>query len=66
MFGLRPLLLGALALFAAVFSTLWARDMAKRRRTPTSSDADAIATRPGLPSLAQTIIGFATNFFDTL
>ena len=66
MFGLRPLLLGALALFAAVFSTLWARDMAKRRRMSPSGDADAIATRPGLPSFTQTLIGFVTNFFDTL
>ena len=66
MFGLRPLLLGALALFGAVFSTLWARDMAKRRQTPTSGDPDVIATRPGLPSFTQVIIGFVSNFFDTL
>jgi len=31
-----------------------------------SDDDDPASTRPGLPSPAQTAIGFVTNFFDTL
>jgi len=75
MFGLRSLLLIALAGVGAVFTFLWGRDIAKKRRqsrengTPqvaSTDDEDPSSTRPGLPSLAQTAIGFITNFFDTL
>jgi len=71
MFGLRPLLLLALAGFAAVFSALWSRDIARKRARP-DADADTdgeparAATRPGFPSAVQTGIGFLTNFFDFL
>lgn len=66
MIGLRALLLGTLALVAAVFTTLWARDSVAKRRQLQPSDGDAENTRPGRPSLAQVGIGFITNFFDTL
>jgi len=74
MFGLRPLLLIALGGFGAAFTALWARDIAKKRRlaaqggeqAKSEDDGDPSSTRPGLPSPAQTAIGFVTNFFDTL
>jgi uncharacterized membrane protein YfcA len=78
MLALRPLLLIALGGFGAAFTALWGRDIAKRRRATaqegetelaTHSDKDdeePSSTRPGLPSPAQTAIGFVTNFFDTL
>jgi uncharacterized membrane protein YfcA len=75
MFGLRPLLLVALGGFGAAFTALWARDIAKKRRQPaqdgeaqatSTGDEDPSSSRPGLPSPAQTAIGFVTNFFDTL
>jgi uncharacterized membrane protein YfcA len=79
MLGLRPLLLIALGGFGAAFTALWGRDIAKRRRLDALSpnplpdgervsddDEDPSSTRPGLPSPAQTAIGFVTNFFDTL
>jgi uncharacterized membrane protein YfcA len=73
MFGLRPLLLIALGGFGAAFTALWARDIANRRREGAESaadgpenDDDPASTRPGLPSPAQTAIGFVANFFDTL
>jgi uncharacterized membrane protein YfcA len=79
MLGLRPLLLIALGGFGAAFTALWGRDIARRRRLDALSpsplpdgervsgdDADPSSTRPGLPSPAQTAIGFVTNFFDTL
>ena len=60
-----------------MFTALWARDVARKRNraVPSSSplsvekratDEDPSSTRPGLPSLAQTAIGFVANFFDTL
>ena len=60
-----------LGAFGAVFTALWGRDIARRRGRATmdgaaSEDAEAAATRAGLPSPAQTAIGFVTNFFDTL
>jgi len=56
--------------FGAVFTALWGRDMARKRRgaggaTP-GDNSEAGATRAGFPSLVQTAIGFITNFFDTL
>jgi uncharacterized membrane protein YfcA len=71
MLGLRPLLLLALSGVGAVFTALWGRDIARKRiqgpSTPaTPLDDDAASTRPGLPSGIQTLIGFVTNFFDTL
>ena len=69
MFGLRPLLLVALGGFSALFTALWGRDIAKRRaRVPEAdaSDEDTASARPGWPSPVQTLIGFVTNFFDTL
>ena len=75
MFGIRSLLLIALGGFAAAFTTLWGRDIAKKRRPAAriaaseghlENDEDPSSTRPGLPSPAQTAIGFVTNFFDTL
>jgi uncharacterized membrane protein YfcA len=59
--------------FGAVFTALWGRDIARKRARGTADrdeaardSAEASATRAGLPSLAQTAIGFVTNFFDTL
>ena len=79
MFGLRPLLLIALGGFGAAFTAVWARDIARRRESGSPSPsplpdeervsedaAELSSTRPGLPSPAQTAIGFVTNFFDTL
>jgi len=75
MFGLRQLLLIALAGFGTVFTTLWGRDLARRKKAlwmaPTDTvtaagEAEHPSVRPGLPSLGQTAIGFVTNFFDTL
>jgi len=75
MFGLRALLLIALGGFGATFTALWGRDIARRRRSEARTsggegsakdDEDPSSTRPGLPSPAQTAIGFVTNFFDTL
>jgi uncharacterized membrane protein YfcA len=71
MFGLRPLLLFALAGFGGLFSTLWARDIARKRARATASgdagdESTHPSTRPGPPSLAQTGVGFLTNFLDTL
>jgi len=71
MFGLRSLLLTALAGFGAVFTTLWVRDIARKRGRPVEAggsgdDQAHPSARPGIPSLAQTGIGFVTNFFDTL
>jgi uncharacterized membrane protein YfcA len=74
MLGLRPLLLIALGGFGAVFTARWGRDMVRKRAQPREAqgagqdqedDSDA-STRPGLPSLVQTAVGFVTNFFDTL
>ena len=73
MLGLRPLLLIALGGFGAAFTVLWAGDISRRRRerslplpSRAKEDAHHSSTRPGLPSPAQTAIGFCTNFFDTL
>lgn len=71
MFGLRTLLLTALAAFGAVFTTLWGRDLARRRtKVPGPGgghlDQDHPSARTGVPSLTQTAVGFVTNFFDTL
>jgi uncharacterized membrane protein YfcA len=71
MFGLRGLLLLALGGFGAVFTALWGRDIAtKRRRGPGApgivDEGEEASTRPGLPSWGQAAIGFLTNFFDTL
>ena len=71
MFGLRPLLLLALAGFGAAFTARWGRDIARKRRQPVTAggpddEAGAPSTRPGLPSFGQTAVGFVTNFFDTL
>lgn len=67
MLDLRSLLFVALGGFGAVFSALWGRDIARRRRE-SSHDAsiDNSASRPGWPSLGHTSIGFLTNFLDTL
>jgi len=73
MFGLRPLLLIALAGFGSVFTALWGRDLARRRKATTSAELDEQSAddshpsaHPGLPSLGQTAIGFFSNFLDTL
>jgi uncharacterized membrane protein YfcA len=79
MLGLRSLLLIALGGFGAVFTALWGRDIARKRGqiaqvagtqaafpAGSNDDEETSATRPGLPSPAQTAIGFITNFFDTL
>jgi uncharacterized membrane protein YfcA len=62
-----------LAGFGAVFTALWGRDIARKRTQGTGDrnkavgdSSEAAAQRAGLPSLAQTSIGFVTNFFDTL
>jgi uncharacterized membrane protein YfcA len=62
-----------LAGFGAVFTALWGRDIAGKRTRGTGDrdeaagdGSEAAAMRAGLPSLAQTSIGFVTNFFDTL
>jgi uncharacterized membrane protein YfcA len=60
----------SLASFGAVFTALWSRDMLRKRagraaQGPTDPN-EAQAIRAGMPSLAQTVIGFVTNFFDTL
>jgi uncharacterized membrane protein YfcA len=64
MFGLRSLFLLALAGFAAVFSAVWGRDIARKRARP--AEGDDAAARPGLPSPVQVGIGLLTNFFDFL
>jgi uncharacterized membrane protein YfcA len=74
MLGLRPLLLIVLGGFGAVFTASWGRDIARKRVRPRETQGAAqdqeddsdTSTRPGLPSPAQTAVGFATNFFDTL
>ena len=72
MFGLRPLLLLALSGFGATFTALWGRDIARKRAAQPAGepspgdDEHHDGSRPGLPSLAQTAVGFVTNFFDTL
>jgi uncharacterized membrane protein YfcA len=71
MFGLRGLLLVSLGGFAAAFTGLWGRDIARQRRRPTApagadGDAEHPSVRPGVPTPAQTSIGFVTNFFDAL
>jgi uncharacterized membrane protein YfcA len=71
MFGLRPLLLLALAGFGAVFSAVWGRDIARKRSQagtagPSGAPEDAAALGPGLPTLPQTGIGLLTDFFDFL
>jgi uncharacterized membrane protein YfcA len=75
MFGLRQLLLIVLAGFGAVFTTLWGRDLARRRKAlsggrgkqaSTEDATEDASARPGLPSLGQTAIGFFSNFLDTL
>lgn len=72
MFGLRFLLLAALGGFAAAFTALWGRDIA-RKRAGKNANGQALdpedrhpAVRPGPPSLAENTIGFVTNFFDFL
>jgi uncharacterized membrane protein YfcA len=59
----------ALGGFSAVFTTLWGRDWVRKRREA-SPDAtpgsEAWATRPGLPTPLQSLIGLVTNFFDFL
>jgi uncharacterized membrane protein YfcA len=62
-----------LAGFGTVFTALWGRDIARKRTQGTrdrdaaaGDSSEAAAMRAGLPSLAQTSIGFVTNFFDTL
>jgi uncharacterized membrane protein YfcA len=62
MFGLRPLLLLALALFAVVFGIVWARDLLRRRRAPA---APGVAPRL-FPTPSQIAVGLVTNFFDFL
>jgi Sulfite exporter TauE/SafE. len=59
--------------FGAVFTALWGRDIARKRTQGTrdrdaaaGDNSEAAAMRAGLPSLAQTSIGYVTNFFDTL
>lgn len=75
MFGLRQLLLIALAGFGSVFTALWGRDLARRRRGAAGhgegdhhdhEDDAHPSSRPGLPSPGQTAIGFFSNFLDTL
>jgi uncharacterized membrane protein YfcA len=72
MFGLRPLLLFALACFGSVFTARWGLDFARRRKAmkvdvgAAGREEDHASTRPGLPSPAEAGIGFVTNFFDTL
>jgi uncharacterized membrane protein YfcA len=71
MLGLRFLLLTALAGFGAVFAAFWGRDLARRRARARASAGESgdqahPSARPGIPSPAQTAIGFVTNFFDAL
>jgi len=67
---LRQLLLLALAGFGSVFTALWGRDIARRRKSKrdgaVAGNDEHASERPGLPSPGQTAIGFITNFFDTL
>jgi uncharacterized membrane protein YfcA len=70
MFGLRGLLLFALGGFGAVFSALWGRDIARKRKLPAQpevpgDDQSHPSERPGMPTPAQAGVGFVTNFFDT-
>ena len=57
---MKTVLFVALALFATGFAWTWWRACTRAR-----SDGAAAPTRR-LPTLAQTAIGFGTNFFDTL
>jgi uncharacterized membrane protein YfcA len=70
MFGLRHLLMLTLAGFGSVFTSLWGWDIVRRRRGMKDGarerPEDHSSMHPGLPSLAQTVIGFITDFFDTL
>ena len=62
MFGLRQILLIALASLGVLFTAVWVRDIARRRQ----SNKNGPGEQPGAPSMGQTAIGFVTNFFDTL
>ncbi|MBN2574084.1 MAG: sulfite exporter TauE/SafE family protein [Deltaproteobacteria bacterium] len=69
MLGLRGLLLITLGGFGAVFTALWGRDVARRRKRAAEAESEEDrhpSARPGLPSPAETAIGFGANFFDTL
>jgi uncharacterized membrane protein YfcA len=59
----------SMAVFGAVFTALWGRDLIRKRAGSAAAASDASeaeAVRAGMPSLLQTAIGFVTNFFDTL
>jgi uncharacterized membrane protein YfcA len=59
----------ALGGFGAVFTMLWGRDWTRRRRHGSAqapADTEDWATRPGLPTPLQTLVGLVTNFFDFL
>jgi uncharacterized membrane protein YfcA len=56
-------LLLALFAFMVFYVVMW---IAGARRARTAPDAPPEATKGGVPSAAQLILGFVTNFFDTL
>jgi uncharacterized membrane protein YfcA len=63
MLGLRGFVYLALAAFGAIFTGAWGKQISSARRRGPSNDP-ATDARP--PSLAHTVIGFVTNFFDML
>jgi uncharacterized membrane protein YfcA len=70
MFGPREVLLVTLGAFGVVFTALWGRDIARKRKQSVQAhgadEESHASTRPRLPTPAQLAIGFVTNFFDTL
>ena len=52
-----------LAVFAAAYIAVWITSLARARPRPSSGES---SSQTALPTRAQTMIGFVTNFFDTL
>jgi uncharacterized membrane protein YfcA len=63
MFGLRGIVYLALTAFGVVFGADWARQIRRARKTGAPDDPPTDARAP---TVAQTAIGFVTNFFDFL
>ena len=61
MFGLRQILLIALASLGALFTAVWGRDIARRRQANKGGPDE----QPGAPSMGQTAIGFFTIWSKT-
>ncbi len=60
---MKPILIAGLVLLAVAYVAVLVTGVRKaRRRSADESEADG----PWLPSALQTLIGFVTNFFDTL